>query len=77
MRRMRRRVHWVRDERGRFAISLQPAEQPAEQSDRPNADAGARSSRTLAEPPNMTDWVRAKVYGGSPEAWARERLSQE
>ncbi len=43
----------------------------------PNADAGARSSRALAEPPDMNDWIRAKVYGGSPELWARERLSQE
>ncbi len=61
----------------RLIRGLPPAPEREPSPKHQNADAGARSSRTLAEPPNMTDWIRAKVYGGSPEAWARERLSQE
>jgi hypothetical protein len=77
---VRRRVHWVRDANGRFAISReQPVEQPAGQSDQspPNADAGAGRGDAPPQSPNMNDLIRSRLRGGSPFDWQREREGYE
>jgi hypothetical protein len=76
MRRMRRnRFHWVRDERGRFAISRQPPEQPEQPDEEspPNADAGAGRGDRPRQQPSMDDIIRSHLYGGTAFEWQRER----